>query len=155
MLVDTDVQFMVHLGDLVNRLNDQIIAAGDLITGDVLGDSVKPRIGAWMFLFDIQKMKECGVMKFRDTIHWSYDVGSWMTEQIFENGFKHIQIDRKPGSIDFDVIGMDYGWYRHFGKMSWSLSHHIDRIDEVKMRLKFVEEELKKYEDIDLKGKFI
>lgn len=152
LLVDTDVQFMSNCWQY--PLNSTCLVAGDLITGDVLGAAVKPRIGAWFFLFDIEKMKSSGVHKFRDTHEWSYDTGSWMTEQIFSRGFTHHQINRKPGDIDRDVIGMDYGTHRHLGKMSWATSHHKDRIDEIAMRMRYVEEQLPLYADIDLRNKF-
>lgn len=156
LLVDTDIQFMEDISQVLPfNLNDDTIVAGDLITGDVLGSPVKPRIGAWFFFFEIAKMKKHGVMKFRDTKEWSYDTASWMTEQIFQRGYTHLQISRKPGDIDRDVIGMDYGMYRHLGKMSWGLAHHKDRVEEVAMRMRYVEEQLPLYADIDLRGKFM
>lgn len=154
LLVDTDIQFMDNCFEYLEFLDHKCIAAGDLITGDVLGSAVKPRIGAWFFLFNIHVMKNLGVHKFRDTHEWSYDTGSFMTEQILSRGFTHYQIDRKPGDIDRDVIGMDYGTHRHLGKMSWATSHHKDRIDEIAMRMKYVEEQLPLYADIDLRNKF-
>lgn len=155
LLVDTDIQFMDNVSSFLSRLDDQTIIAGDLITGDVLGSPVKPRIGAWFMFFEIAKIRKVwGLTKFRDTTDWSYDTGSWITEQIFNRGYKHLQIPRKPGDIDRDVIGMDYGWYRHLGKMSWALSHHKDRVEEVAMRKRYVEEVLPQYNDIDLRGKF-
>ncbi len=156
LLCDTDVEFVDNLPEyLYSNLEENQIIAGDLITGDQLNISIKPRIGAWMMFMDIQKIRAMGINKFRDTTDWSYDVGSWLTEQIFKAGYSHFQIDRKPGDIDRDVIGMDYGFYRHLGKMSWELTHHHDRHDEVMMRRTYVEEQLKLYQDIDLKGKFV
>jgi hypothetical protein len=155
LLVDTDVIFMSPPGDYLMELNHTRLAAGELMTGDNLGYPMKPRLSPWFFLFDIKKMKSLGVHKFRDTPDWSYDVGAWYTEQIISRGFDIHNIPRKPGDIDRDVIGMDYGTHRHLGKMSWALGHHKDRVDEVAMRMRYVEEQLKLYEDIDLKGKFI
>lgn len=155
LLVDTDIQFMEDVFQYWPfNMEENEVVAGDLITGDNLGYQIKPRVAAWFFLFDIQKMKEHGVMKFRDTTNAAYDTASWMTEKVFELGFTHHQINRKPGNIDRDVIGMDYGAFRHLGKMSWGLSHHIDRIEEVAMRMRYVEEQLPLYADIDLHNKF-
>jgi glycosyltransferase involved in cell wall biosynthesis len=156
LICDTDVEFLENVYDkYLPFLNDKCKVAGELITGDQLNAPVKPRIGAWFFMFDIEAMKGKGVNTFRDTTDWSYDVGSWMTEKIFENGFTHHQIDRKKGNIDTDVLGMDYGSHIHFGKLSWNVANHMDREWEINMRMDYIRERLKDYDDIDLKGKFI
>ncbi|MBK7883544.1 MAG: glycosyltransferase [Chitinophagaceae bacterium] len=156
LLCDTDVEFLENVYDkYLPLLNEKCKVAGELITGDQLNAPVKPRIGAWFFMFDIEAMKEKGVHTFRDTTDWSYDVGSWMTEKIFEHGFTHHQIDRKKGNIDKDVLGMDYGSHIHFGKLSWNVANHMDREWEINMRMDYIRERLKDYDDIDLKGKFI
>ncbi len=156
LLCDTDVEFLENVYDkYLPFLNDTCKVAGELITGDQLNAPIKPRIGAWFFMFDIEAMKEKEVNIFRDECGWDYDVGSWMTEKIFENGFTHHQIDRKKGNIDTDVLGMDYGSHIHFGKLSWNVANHMDREWEINMRMDYIKERLKDYDDIDLKGKFI
>lgn len=154
LLVDTDTQFITDIYWLFVFLNDKCILAGDLISGDNLGTAIKPRVGAWFFLWNIARMKSHGITKFRDTHDHSYDTASWQTEQIFKLGYTHHQINR-TGDIDRDVIGMNYGDFYHLGKMSWATSHHHDRIDEIAMRLRYVKEQLPLYADIELKGKFI
>lgn len=154
LLVDTDVQFVSNTHKYLDYLDDKCILAGDLISGDNLGTAIKPRIGAWYFLWDIARMKSHGIIKFRDTHDHSYDTASWQTEQIFKLGYTHHQINR-TGDIDRDVIGMNYQTFYHLGKMSWATSHHHDRIDEIAMRLRYVKEQLPKYADVELKGKFI
>jgi len=156
LLCDTDVEFLENVYDkYLPFLNDKCKVAGELITDDQLNAPIKPRIGAWFFMFDIEAMKEKGVNIFRAECGWDYDVGSWMTEKIFENGFTHHQIDRKKGNIDKDVLGMDYGSHIHFGKLSWNVANHMDREWEINMRMDYIRERLKDYDDIDLKGKFI
>lgn len=156
LICDTDVEFLENVYDkYLPFLNDKCKVAGELITGDQLNAPVKQRIGAWFFMFDIEAMKEKGVNTFRAECGWDYDVGSWMTEKIFENGFTHHQIDRKKGNIDTDVLGMDYGSHIHFGKLSWNVANHMDREWEINMRMDYIRERLKDYDDIDLKGKFI
>lgn len=158
LLCDTDIQFMANVHRYTHVLgvdgNGNIFAAvGDYIDSDNLGTPMMPRIGAWFFLFDIELMKSHGVMKFRNTTNHSYDVGSFMTEQIIQQGFAIHHIPR-TGDIDRDVIGMNYGTHYHLGKMSWATSHHTDRIDEIAMRMRYVEEQLPRYADIDLRNKF-
>lgn len=155
LVVDTDMEFRSNTHEYLSHLNETCVAAGDLITGDNLGFKVLPRIGAWFFLFDIAIMRAKGIVKFRDTTNWAYDTGSWMTERVFENGFTHHQINRVPGDIDRDVIGMNYGSHYHLGKMSWAQGHHKDRVDEIAMRMRYVEEALQSYADVDLTNKFI
>lgn len=158
LLCDSDIEFKDEcLYDIINfEMEDRRIAAGELIDGDNLGYAIKPRIGAWWFLFNISIMRDKeGVMKFRDTNLWNYDTGSWMTEQIFQRGYTHYQIDRIPGDIDRDEVGMRYPKFDHFNKLSWATSHHKDRIEEIAMRMRVVDERLKMYENIDLKNKFI
>lgn len=158
LLVDTDIEFKSNCYLYTNwfMLIDKCIAAGDLITGDNLGYAIKQRLGAWFILFDINLMRDIhDVRKFRDTNLWNYDTGSWFTEKLFELGYNHYQINREPGDIDRDVVGMRYPTHDHLGKCSWATSHHKDRIDEIAMRKKYVEERLKEYEHIDLRNKFI
>ena len=158
LLSDTDVIFKSSVFEPIidEVLNDKCIAAGDLIDGDNLGYAIKPRLGAWHILFNIHIMRDVeGFTKFRDTNLWNYDTGSWFYEKLTERGYTHHQISRAPGDIDRDVVGMRYPTHDHLGKMSWATSHHKDRIDEIAMRQRYVEERLKEYEHIDLKNKFI
>ena len=152
LVVDTDVEFVAPVAQYRDCLDDNCIVAGELITRD---NGVTPRIGAWFFLFDIEAIRNKGVKKFRDSANWAYDVGGWMTEQIFNHGFTHHQIHMKPGDIDRDVIGMNYGTHYHLGKMSWNLDNHGDRIDEVNMRRKYVIDRLEHYKDVNIKGIYI
>jgi glycosyltransferase involved in cell wall biosynthesis len=154
LLVDSDVEFTGDVHTYLQFMDDKCKIVGDLITGDQLHSPVKPRIGAWFSLLDAQAMKEKGVEKYRDSEDWSLDVNGYMTHKVFEHGFTHHQIDRAPGHIDYDVIGMKYPLYNHLGKVSWNLNNHGDRRDEVAMRLRYVEEKLKEYSDIDLKNKY-
>jgi len=156
LLSDTDVEFIENVYDkYLPLLDDKCKLIGDFITGDVLGDPVKPRVGAWFMLSDVSAMKEKGVSIFRTKSDWSYDVGSEYTENVLLNGFSVYHTERYPGNIDRDVVGMNYGSHHHFGKMSWNLENHRDRESEVEMRMKYVKEErLPLYNDIDLKGKF-
>lgn len=155
LLIDTDLIFNEECIDhYCNFLSEDVVAAGDLIRGDNLGEAVKPRLGAWFVLFNIEACRRIGIQKFRDTTDWSMDVGSHFYDRIWRaNKDVHI-IGRLPGHIDYDVLGMRYGTHDHLGKMSWNLVNHGDRRDEVERRRVYVKEELKKYQDIDLKGKF-
>lgn len=155
LLIDSDVIFNKECLNYYDRfLTDQVVAAGDLIRGDQLNAPVKPRLGAWMIYFDIEECRKIGILKFRDTTDWSMDVGSHFYDRIWRaNKDVHI-IPRLPGHIDYDQIGMKYDRFDHLGKCSWNLENHGDRKDEVERRRAYVKEELKKYQDIDMKGKF-
>jgi glycosyltransferase involved in cell wall biosynthesis len=156
LLSDTDVEYIENVYDkYLPLIDDRCKLIGDFITGDVLGSPVKPRVGAWFMLTDVQAMKEKGVNTFRTKEDWSYDVGSEYTENVLENDFSIRHTERYNGNIDRDVIGMNYGSHWHYGKLSWNLQNHRDRESEVAMRMKFItEERLPLYEDIDLRGKF-
>lgn len=155
LLIDSDVIFNDEcLSHYSLKLSSQVIAAGDLIRGDQLNEPVKPRLGAWFVMFNIEECRKIGILKFRDTSDWSMDVGSHFYDRIWRaNKDVHI-IPRLPGHIDYDVRGMKYGRFDHLGKASWNIENHGDRRDEVAMRRAYVREELKKYRDVDLKGKF-
>lgn len=156
LLIDSDVIFNRECLDNYGQfLSSQVLAAGDLIRGDQLNAPVKPRLGAWFVYFDIEECRKIGILKFRDTTDWSMDVGSHFYDRLWRaNKDVHI-IQRLPGHIDYDVLGMRYGTHDHLGKVSWNIENHGDRRDEVAMRRAYVHEELKKYQDIELKGKFI
>lgn len=153
LIVDTDIEFVANVHGYLDLLNDKVLAVGDLITGDQLHSPVKPRIGAWFFMFDVEAIRAQGITKFRDSDDWSYDVGSWMTEQILKYGFIH-ELRRHPGDIDRDIVGMRYDKFNHLGKMSWNLENHSDRFDEVTMRKKYVIERLGDYQPVDLNNRF-
>lgn len=155
LLIDTDVIFHSNCYNYLYYLSDSVIAAGDLIRGDNLGSEIKPRLGAWWIIFDIDACRTIGITKFRDTEDWSYDCGSHFYERIWMNNKSVHIIPRLPGHIDYDILGMKYGTHSHLGKMSWNLNNHSDRTDEVNRRKAYVLEQLKNYEDIDLKNKFI
>lgn len=117
---------------------------------------IKDRISPWFWLFDIQKMRESGVKYFRDPSveDWTYDVGSYHTEKMFDFGFKNYNLVRHPGHQDVDLVSMKYDKFWHWGKVSWSLENHGDRYSEVMRRRGAIKERLKLYSDIDLKNKF-
>jgi len=72
-------------------------------------------------------------------------------------GLKHYNLRRLKGNQDEDLISMIYPYVgRHWGKVSWNIwDKHMDRFDEVMRRRIAIEQELKLYEDIDIRGKFI
>lgn len=157
LLLDTDVEFKASIKDYLEPIMDpfnRIISTGDLITGDQLNAPVKPRIGAWFWLFDISYMKTNGILKFRDTTDWSYDVGSWYWEQMQKLGMENVNLFRHPGHIDRDIEGMVYDRFVHYGKVSWDLDKHADREYEVKDRRAYIKQRLEIYKHVDLKGKF-
>lgn len=154
LLSDSDVIYNDDMSIYLPYLNDTIVAAGDLVTGDQLNGPVKPRLGAWMVIFDIDTCKEHGIVKFRDNEGWQYDVGSHFYEQIIEEGLGVYVIPRFPGNINEDMLGMRFGSFDHLGRLSWIIEEHEDRRGEIEKRQKYVLERLKDFEDIDLKDKF-
>lgn len=154
LLSDSDVVYYQNCNHYFNHLHDGIVAAGDLIRGDNLGEAIKPRLGAWNIWMDVEACKAAGITYFRNNTSWSYDVASQFYENIWQRNLGVYIIPRLPGHIDFDIEGMKYGTHSHYGKASWDLSKHGDRKDEVERRRAYVKEELKKYQEIDLKGKF-
>lgn len=155
LLVDTDVIFYDNVFAYLDQFTDTIVAAGDLVRGDQLHEAVKPRLGAWFILFDIDTCRKVGITKFRDTSDWSFDVGSHFYDRLWKSNLQPLIIPRKPGNIDTDIIGMDFLKFGHFGKLSWDLTKHGDRESEVIMRRKYVESRLNEFRDVSLKGKFI
>jgi hypothetical protein len=157
LIADTDLEFLENVYEkYLPLLNDECKLIGDYITQDRLHESVKPRVGAWFMLTDVQAMKDKGVKIFRTKADWSYDVGSQYTEAVLENGFTIHHLPRLNSDIDRDVKGMDYGSHVHYGKLSWNLQNHMDREWEVKMRMSYiVDQRLPLYRDVDLKNKFI
>lgn len=155
-LCDTDVIYTANTHEAyLPQLTGNVVAAGEYITGDRLHDAVRPRLSPWFMMFNIHKMKEAGVNKFRDSEDWSYDVASWYTEKMQEKGFSFINIPRAGGHIDYDLLGMVYPTHIHLGKLSWNLENHPDRYDEVMRRRAYVREKLEEFKDVNLNGKFI
>jgi glycosyltransferase involved in cell wall biosynthesis len=155
LICDTDIEFFANIVDTyIPLLNSEVKLIGDYITGDQLDSPVKPRVGAWFYLFDIEAMRLRGWNVFRDSNDWSYDVGSFMTEKILEAGFKIHHIQRLNQDIDHELISMRYTTHNHIGKVSWDIEKHSDRHDEVVRRRKYIEEKLIEYSDIDLQNKF-
>lgn len=157
LIADTDLEFLENVYDLyLGFINDKCKLIGEYITRDRLNESVKPRIGAWFCMTDLQAMKDLGLKTFRDKNDWSYDVLSQYTESVLNVGYEIHHIPRLNADIDRDTIGMQYHGFNHFGKLSWNLENHRDREWEVKMRMSYiVDQRLPLYNDIDLKGKFI
>lgn len=155
LLVDTDVIFYDNVFTYLDQFNETIVAAGDLVKGDQLHEAVKPRLGAWFILFDIEACRKVGITKFRDTSDWSFDVGSHFYDRLWKANLQPLIIPRKSGNIDSDIIGMDFEKFGHFGKLSWNLENHRDRESEVNMRRKYVESRLNEFRDVTLKGVFV
>jgi len=152
LLVDTDVEFESNVLDAyLPFLQGDCVAAGEFIAAT----ATKARISPWFFLYDIAKMREVGVDTFRDVEDWSYDVGSWQTEQIIKHGFTYHHIPRLNSDIDRDLVSMQYEGFRHIGKVSWDLGHHTERIGEVTSRREFILSQLEQYKDVELKDKFL
>lgn len=155
LLNDTDLEYTGNVYEYLDEMDGMTISAGEYIDWDCYHDQkIMPRISPWMWFFDIQALKEKGITKWREGDNWRYDVGSWLWEQMETNGFKNYNIPRKPGNQDQDLISMVYPKYNHWGKTSWDLSKHADRIDEVTMRREAIKERLKDYSNIDLTDKF-
>jgi len=156
LISDTDIEFLSNVYEShIPLMNDKVKLVGDYITGDQLNSPVKPRVGAWFYLFDIEAMKTAGVEKFRDTEDWSYDVGSYMTEKILQAGYSIHHLPRLNEDIDHELISMRYETHNHIGKVSWDITKHQDRHDEVVRRRKYIEDKVKEYSDISLEDKFV
>jgi hypothetical protein len=155
LICDTDIEFLENIYDkYLPFINDKCKLVGEYITRDQLNGPVKPRVGAWFMLTDIDALKKAGVEKFRDKSDWSYDVGSQYTENVLQNGFTIHHIPRINADIDRDIIGMVYDGFVHYGKCSWDPQKHPDREGEIKMRMEYIiNERLPLYSDIDLNKK--
>lgn len=156
IISDTDVIYYDEVFSYFDHLIDGVVAAGDLVRGDQLGESqIKPRLGAWQIFFDVPAIKAAGIKTFRTKEDASYDVMSEFYEMIWKRNLGVHIIPRLPGHIDHENEGMRFGKFSHFGKMSWDLTKHPDREGEVIMRRKYVEARLNEFRDVDLKEKFI
>lgn len=160
LLVDTDIEFYDNVWFYVSHMDDMdVISAGELIDKNYMGQTkIKDRISPWFWLFDIRRMKTCRVGAFRTKEDWTYDVGSEYWEWMVRLGFKNHHIPRrnKHEDQDSDLISMVYDKFCHWGKVSWDVQEkHTDRYSEVMRRRYAINSNLKKYEHIDLKNKFV
>lgn len=156
LLVDTDILFNGNVYHYFDKLTGNVVAAGDLIRGDKLHETqIKPRLGAWAIFFDIERLKEIGMKTFRTKSDCALDVCGELYEHIWMNNLDVHIIPRLPGNIDVDLEGMKYLDFSHFGKLSWDLTKHSDRTDEVNRRRAYVDLRLNEFKDVDLKNKFI
>jgi len=156
LLVDTDVQFKNFVWDYVSFFDDKIVSAGEIIDKNFINEmKIKDRISPWFTLFDYKRIRKAGINTFRTNNDWTYDVGSEFYENLLKAGFANFNIERLPGDQDGDLISMKYEKFRHWGKVSWDLIEHLDRVTEIVNRRKAILEELKTYSDVDLKNKFI
>lgn len=155
LIVDTDILFLKNVyNEYLPLFNDEVKLIGEYL---ISNNELVSRVGAWFFFYDIESMRKSGVNVFRDAENWIYDVASWQTEKVIQNGFKIHDVKRKNeiGNQDVDIYGMVYDTHIHFGKTSWDLSHHGDRQREVAERRNFINDKVNEYSDIDLKNKFI
>lgn len=156
LLVDSDVQFKGYVFDYLDNLDNIVVSAGELIDKNYInGTKIKDRISPWFTLFNYERVKEAGITTFRANEDWTYDVGSEFYENIVRAGFQNFNIDRLPGDQDNDLISMKYEKFRHWGKVSWDVFEHLDRVTEIVKRREAILGELKVYSEIELKGKFI
>lgn len=158
LLNDTDVEYHANVFGYMDEMKGNCISVGEMIDKNFMNDiHIKDRISPWFWLFDIEAMRNRGMREFRDpkVEDWTYDVGSFHTEKMFEFGFKNHNLVRHPGHQDDDLVSMKYDKFWHWGKVSWSLDNHVDRYSEVMRRRVAIKDRLKLYSDIDLKGKFV
>lgn len=158
LLVDSDVQFTDYVFDYIDRLDNIIVSAGELIDKNFINDiKIKDRISPWFTLFNYHRVKDAGINLFRRAAceDWTYDVGSDFYERITKAGFQNFNIERLPGNQDDDLVSMKYEKFRHWGKVSWDVFEHLDRVTEIVKRREAILEEVKLYHNIDLKDKFI
>lgn len=156
LIVDTDILFLKNVYDeYIPKFNDKVKLIGEYITQHT--PPLVPRIAAWFFFYDIAAVRASGINVFRDADNWIYDVASWQTEKILEKGFEFYDIKRLTPieNENTEAIGMIYDTHIHFGKTSWDIKNHADRVEEVNKRRNIISEKLNEYSDIDLKNKFI
>ncbi len=157
LLADTDIRFTSPINSYRQLISGNCIAVGEKVGElNAAWGQVKPRLGAWMILFDIEKCREAGINIFRDpsVTDWSYDVGSWFFEQILKAGFSYHDIPRKTDH--FDPIAV-YDKFIHYGGVSWDMSRpeHWNRTREIEEKKQLIKKTLQEYSYIDLKDKFI
>lgn len=156
LICDTDCEFLTNVVEkYLPIMDEKCKLVGEYISKDQLNAPVKPRVGAWFYFVDIGALKEKGMKTFRSKSDWSYDVLSECTEFVLENGFTIHHVPRLNADIDKDIIGMEYEWGNHYGKLSWDVSKHMDREHEIKTRMDYIiTQRLPLYKDVDLRGKF-
>jgi hypothetical protein len=156
LLVDSDVQFKNYVHDYIDNLDNIVISAGELIDKNFINEiKIKDRISPWFTLFNYERAREAGIDIFRTNQDWTYDVGSEFYERIIKAGFQNFNIERLPGNQDDDLVSMKYRKFRHWGKVSWDVFEHLDRVTEIVKRRVAIMEELRVYSGVDLKNKFI
>ena len=157
LLVDTDIRFTGNIDPYLDLLTGNCVAVGEQIGElDAAWGTIRPRLGAWFTLFDIEKCREAGINIFRDptVTDWSYDVGGWFFEQILKAGFTYYNIPRK--TEHFDPVAV-YDKFVHYGGISWDLARpdHSNRIREITEKRELIKATLEEYKYIDIKNKFI
>lgn len=160
LLTDTDVEFKDNVHHYMDAIKGTCISVGEMIDKNFINSTkIKDRISPWFFMWAHDKAIALGINTFRDPAceDWTYDVGSWFTEKLLSNsGFKNFNLDRLPGNQDEDIVSMMYMRFDHIGKVSWDVfEKHQDRVDEVLRRRSYIQQRLKEYENVSLKGKFI
>lgn len=157
LLVDSDVQFNEYVFDYIDSLDNIVVSAGELIDKNFINETkIKDRVSPWFTLFDYERVREAGINTFRTNEDWTYDVGSEFYEKITKAGFQNFNIERLPGNQDDDIVSMKYKKFVHWGKVSWDVFEHLDRVTEIVKRREAIANELKhpRYEVIKLKNKF-
>lgn len=159
LINDTDFEYtnsVSYWEDVFDKTNYSSIA--EPVVNYFESTRLKDRLSPWVMYLNIEKIHNAGIKYFRDpsVTDWTYDVGSWITEQMINKGLKNLPIERLPGDQDRDLISMVYENIGvHFGKCSWNVyQDHLDRFDEVIMRLTEIEKRLDNYKNIELIGKF-
>ncbi len=149
LLVDSDIRFQESIQQYFDLLKDNVVSVGELLSAQEYdGTPLKPRVGAWFILFDIEKLREKGIRRFRGTGDWTYDTGSWFWEKIRESGFTNHHIHG-----NFSPIGTDYGRFFHYSQLSNDTEKH-GLTPEVAMRRADVIEQLKSLPKDSLAGMF-
>lgn len=158
LLVDTDVEFKENVFGYTDELKGNVVSAGEIIRNWINETEIKVRVSPWFLMWDVERVRAAGIGTFRDVncSDWTYDVASWFTERLQDAGFANRHIPRLPGNQDEDIVSMRYVRFDHIGKVSWDvLNKHQDRIGEVMKRRSYIQDRLKEYSNIELKGKFI
>ncbi len=157
LLSDTDIRYTAPIKSYLKYITGNCVAVGEMVGElNAAWGQIKPRLGAWFILFDIEKCRDAGINIFRDpeVTDWSYDVGSWFFEQILKAGFYYHDISRNTDH--FDPIAV-YDKFIHYGGISWDLTRpeHWNRTREIEEKKELIKKTLQEYSYIDLKDKFI
>lgn len=156
LLVDTDIEFTGSIEGYLDYLMGDCIAVGELIGEITLScGKIKPRLGAWLILFDIEKARSSGIDVFRDpaVTDWSYDVGSWFFEKVLEKGFTCEYFPRLKHEAEVAY----YDKFIHYGSVSWNMDRpeHGNRVREINEKREFIKQRVESFNYIDIKDKFI